>query len=99
MQTIRQGDLLLVAAFPDLDFPAASRLHTLAVGEESGHSHVIEAQLATANGRRYVHLNKPSTLRIEGMPWRHEPITIPPGTWEVRIQREYTPEGIRQVVD
>lgn len=29
----------------------------------------------------------------------HEPLSLPPGNYEVRRQREYTPEGWRQVAD
>lgn len=29
----------------------------------------------------------------------HEPINIPPGNYEIRRQREYTPEGWRRVED
>ena len=29
----------------------------------------------------------------------HAQVTIPQGNWEIRIQREYVPEGWRYVVD
>jgi hypothetical protein len=39
--------------------------------------------------------DKPATLRHE----EHGPITLPPGSYEVRRQREYTPDAIRNVAD
>ena len=99
MQTIRQGDLVLVAAADlDADF-GPTQLQTLAIGEESGHSHVLTGALAEVEGRRFIRLDQADELRVEGMPWRHDPITVPAGVWEVRVQREYTPEGIRNVAD
>jgi len=98
MQTIRQGDLILVAADIAADF-GPTQPQTLAIGEESGHSHVLTGALAEVEGRRFIRLDQADALRVEGMPWRHDPITVPAGVWEVRVQREYTPEGIRQVMD
>lgn len=40
-------------------------------------------------------MDNPATLRHE----EHGPITLPPGCYEVRRQREYTPAGMRNVAD
>jgi hypothetical protein len=40
-------------------------------------------------------IDRPATLEHE----EHGPITLPPGTYEVRRQREYTPGAIRNVAD
>lgn len=94
---IRQGDLTLrrVGAAP----PGAVRPTTLAVGEESGHSHVADGYLA---GDRFV-APAPTTLRVEGMPWRHRPVPVPAGEYEIVHQRELTEdeeiEEVRRVAD
>lgn len=72
---------------------------------ETGHHHVMEAEqvqmyrlpeeiyecfLVVSEEAELVHLRSFDT---------HEPITFKPGTYKVRRQREYTPEGFRRVED
>ncbi len=50
----------------------------------------------------FVHVSA-AGLRIEGgatfVHEEHGPVTLPPGDYEVTIQREYSPEEIRNVAD
>lgn len=89
---IRQGDLI-VRRVADAE-PGAAAPVTLAVGEESGHSHVVEAVLRRAvdvtspDSVGVVDVLAPTELRIEGQPWRHDPIPLAPGRYEYWVQRE-----------
>lgn len=76
----------------------------LALGEVTGHAHRIAHNpsvllLAQVHGSRRV-------LRVKGADpvllthEEHETLTIPPGDYEVRIQREYVPgKSARYVMD
>lgn len=101
----RQGDVLLVAIgrLPSGLEPITreeGRI-VLAHGEATGHAHAIDheaAEFFTAreSGRRFLR------LPVEGIALLHEehaPVPLPAGLYEVRRQREYTPERIRNVAD
>ena len=107
MQTIfRQGDVLII---PVAKLPAnlapVEREHgriILAHGEVTGHAHGIASERAglfrdpkLAAVFMHVSGNAPVALEHE----EHSTIQIPPGNYEVRRQREYSPEEIRQVAD
>ena len=99
MKYVRQGDVVLRRV---ADRPAAGevRAHTLAVGEESGHWHEAVGFLELEGGVRYLTNVEPTVLEVRGMPGRHDPITLPPGTWEVLIEQEYVPGAApRRVAD
>ncbi|WP_424098389.1 hypothetical protein [Moorena producens] len=97
MQPIRQGDVILlpVAQINGQQLPHL----TLAEGEVTGHSHRISdgvAQLYEKKGILYLQvLSETATLTHE----EHQPIELPQGSWMVRIQREYEPQGWRYVAD
>jgi hypothetical protein len=56
----------------------------------------LQAPLQESDRTLYLQvLSDTATLTHE----EHHPIQIPQGTWMVRIQREYEPEGWRQIVD
>jgi hypothetical protein len=81
---IRQGDLILQShSLPESI--GEPRTLTLAVGEESGHSHVL---FGVDRGPGLVEVLAPTALRVEGMPWRHDPITVPAGTYRYWVQRQ-----------
>lgn len=91
---IRQGDLML-RRVSDASTDETPRPVTLAIGEESGHSHVLDGFPVTPlgdQGRGVVEVLAPTNLRVEGMPWRHDPIPVSPGRYEFWIQRELTAE-------
>ena len=99
----RQGDVyILAASIPEKAAKAApERDIVLALGEVTGHAHRIIApgtkvSMWNVGTQRYMVVNEEVTLTHE----EHGPITIPPGEYEVRIQRVYQPGGeIRQVAD
>jgi len=100
----RQGDVFLVEApFPrkggpiTVEHPSRGQL-VLALGEATGHAHVItaakgRAQLFLRGPWRYLYVREPVDLVHE----EHAPVTVEPGTYLVRIQREYVPPeaGVR----
>lgn len=97
MQPIRQGDVILL---PVQETQGQKLSHlTLAEGEVTGHSHRIsegQAELYEENGTLYLRvLSQEATLTHE----EHKAISIPQGSWMVRIQREYEPQGWRYVTD
>jgi hypothetical protein len=97
MQPIRQGDVILM---PVQQFEGQKLPHlTLAEGEVTGHKHRIidgQAELYEKDGTLYLCvLSSAAVLAHE----EHKAISIPQGTWMVRIQREYEPQGWRYVAD
>lgn len=105
----RQGDVLFtsIAKLPKGE-QKKRETATVAYGEATGHSHALAIEdravaevLEIGNGL-YVHVSE-NGVRIKGgatfVHEEHGPVTLPPGIYEVTIQREYTPEAIRNVVD
>jgi hypothetical protein len=93
----RQGDVLIVRVpvLPkgtrEVPRDEAGRV-VLALGEATGHAHAIRDPDATLFeltgaevGQRFLEITREVTLRHE----EHDPITLAPGTYEVRRQREY----------
>jgi hypothetical protein len=101
MQPIRQGDVLILPSQVELSPGNSHPLPhlTLAEGEVTGHSHQItqgKAELYQQGDIMYLKvLSASAQLTHE----EHHLVEIPQGTWIVRIQREYQPEGFRYVTD
>ena len=98
MQPLRQGDVILVAASGTATGEKLPHL-TLAEGEMTGHRHRIsegEAELYERDGTLYLKVLSPTALLTHE---EHQSIAIPQGDWQVRIQREYEPQGWRDVCD
>lgn len=81
----------------------AERQHrhgVLAEGEVTGHSHRFavptEADIFKAGESLYVDVLVDDAELIHQ---EHGTIRLPRGAYQVRIQREYTPKGIRRVID
>lgn len=105
---IRQGDVLLV---PVDSIPADARpvgrengRVILARGEVTGHHHSIahpDVTLVTAEQadelRMWLQVTAPEPVELEHQ--EHSTLAVPPGLYEVRRQREYSPEEIRRVAD
>ena len=99
----RQGDVLLVRVDRTPKMTAVPRNGSrivLAYGEATGHAHAITDEQVTLydapKGERYLRIvQKPALLLHE----EHREITLPPGLYRVRRQREYSLTDIRQVVD
>ncbi len=106
---IRQGDVMFVRL---LKLPAGERKKrdngTVAYGEVTGHSHTLAvedkkiAEVLEIGDGLFVHVSKSGGIRLGGATFVHEehgPVTLAPGYYEIRIQREYSPEAIRNVID
>ena|SRR5258708_3718605 len=96
----RQGDVYLIAT-PDL--PVAGRLEhrpVLAEGEATGHAHRLEdpssGHVFSIGRDLFLEVVADSATIIHE---EHRAVTLPRGGYAVRIQREYSPEEIRRVVD
>lgn len=100
----RQGDVLIVPVTRIKGNPAPndSRGVVLAEGEATGHHHRIGPSFRSA---KLFNHEEGTYLRVNGKraaPLTHEEhktIMIPPGSYKVIRQREYSPEAVRQVVD
>lgn len=98
----RQGDVFVerIDEIPDgaVPVPREDGRIILAHGEVTGHAHAIaapRAQLLQHAGQMYLKLLTYAYLRHE----EHDEIRLPPGSYRVTRQREYTPEEIRYVAD
>lgn len=108
-----QGDLLIrrINALPGGAKPvAAEKGHFVVAHSETGHNHVIAARPNVAlfttgdpmvSYLQVVEATDATETLLEHLRSydTHETISIPPGVYEVRRQREYTPEGWRRVED
>ena len=99
VKAYRQGDVLI---FIDQKIPRGTKklAHlTLAEGEVTGHAHRItegEATLYERKGTLYLKvISDVAALTHE----EHHRIDLPRGDYEIRIQREYEPDGWRNVID
>lgn len=98
----RQGDVWIekIDTVPNsaVDVPLENGRIVLAHGEVTGHAHAIKsrrAKLRQSGGERYLSVSSPVSLSHE----EHATIAIPPGNYRVQIQKEYSPEAIRNVAD
>lgn len=101
----RQGDVLIV---PVEKLPAKlepvsreNKRVVLAHGEATGHAHAIKDKHVTLfrdpklNTMFMQVLDAPVALEHD----EHDPISVPPGNYQVIRQREYSLEAIRNVAD
>lgn len=102
---VRQGDVFIRAAMVPVgaakkENKESGRL-VLAYGEVTGHAHAIstvdfDVEAYEMGGKTYLRVQgEPANLKHE----EHSLVQLPIGDYEVIIQREYTPEAIRNVVD
>jgi hypothetical protein len=109
-----QGDLLIrrIAELPaNLHAMPVEEGKYVVAHSETGHNHVIEAR---PHVKAYTDKNDPFICYLEVIrqeeAWQvtldhlrsyhtHESIAIDPGIYEIRRQREYTPQGWRRVED
>ena len=96
----RQGDVYLIA---QKSAPSGKRLEhraVLAEGEITGHAHRLAdpaaAHVFSIGADLFMEVVAESATIVHE---EHGPVTIPRGSYAVRIQREYSPKEIRRVVD
>lgn len=109
-----QGDVLIrkVGAIPANVKPVAPENGAVIVTHsETGHHHlmVLDREMETPSVEMYqstdnpllawLKVNRPTALEHQRPHDTHEAILFQPGIYEVRRQREYTPEGWRRVAD
>lgn len=111
-QLYAQGDLL-IERVSDLGEPTGSPAVgvssvVLAEGERTGHSHVLEGKIVffrddglAIDVPRALYVGHAKvvdgTARISHQ--EHGPVTLPPGTYRIRRQREFDPKDARLVAD
>lgn len=103
-----QGDVMIrrITAIPAGAVPSApiEGKHVVA-HSETGHHHVIDSRSAkllidkTNAFIAYLDVAEPVVLEHLRSFDTHEPYLLPPGRYEVRRQREHTPEGWRRAAD
>jgi hypothetical protein len=95
----RQGDVLIVAVKSIPKKAARASDCVLAHGEVTGHCHQIRTGahlFVEVDGQKWLDVfDDEATVTHE----EHGPVTLPRGRYRVGIQREYEPEGFRNVVD
>ena len=99
---VRQGDVMFR---PVADVPATAKArtpdrgrHVIALGEVTGHAHVLDAQHADVYDNAatvYARIMEATPLTHE----EHAAVVLDPGVWRYVPQREYSPEAIRNVSD
>lgn len=95
---VRQGDVLFV---PVDKIPVGAQLDKdrkiVAEGEVTGHHHKLigEAEVYTLENMLFAKIAGGVLVTHQ----EHAPIAIEEGLYEVRIQREYTPDKVRWVLD
>lgn len=99
----RQGDVALIPVekLPEGEGKKVDRDNgrlILAYGEVTGHAHAIvddRASLVEKFGTTYLVAPEKVEVRHD----EHATIDLPAGVYEVRHQREYHPEAVRNVMD
>lgn len=109
-----QGDVLMrrVKSIPKTALPVTHvNGEVIVTHSETGHHHVMVLDQETETPAvemfsakdnpliAWLKVNRPTALEHRRPHDTHEPIMFEPGIYEVRRQREYTPEGWRQVQD
>ena len=96
----RQGDLLFIRVNALPKGLKKANDNIVAHGEVTGHAHrVMEAEgvavLENEKGDKFVEAENDVNVGHD----EHGPVILEKGNWEVRRQREYSPEAIRRVAD
>lgn len=104
-----QGDMLIrkIDKLPTNAIQAKDENgHYVLAHSETGHNHVVKADpnvkfYTAANDNFIAYLVVDNTTQVEHLRgWdTHDPIEVKKGIYEIRRQREYTPEGWRRAAD
>ena len=90
---VRQGDVALFRT-DGAPVPGTPAPIVIARGDNSEHQHIVPG---ARDGDRVTIPD--ADLAVEPQAWRHTAIPVPAGTYNIVVQREYTPAGARQVED
>lgn len=105
-----QGDVMIrrIDKMPkDLDEVAPEKGAYIVAHSETGHHHVIEARPDVKMYKRAKDdyeaflriVAGQSTLEHKRDFDTHAPLSLPPGNYQIKRQREYIPEGFRRAAD
>lgn len=104
-----QGDFIIIRrnTIPNgfVEANPEKGVHVIA-HSETGHNHVMVADRVTAFVpttpdiyTMFLQVDEPTEItHLRGFD-THEPIMVPPGTYEIKRQREYIPQGFRKAQD
>lgn len=95
----RHGDVVVKVAKSMPTKAKALKHLVLAEGEVTGHKHQItegEATLYEHEGTLWLQVTSEAAMLTHE---EHKPICLPHGIYEIGIQREYEPDGWRNVQD
>lgn len=104
MKPIRHGDVILKPVTAAQGKQEKLKEYTLAHGEVTGHHHTLYPltegaflSLFKDGEKRFLDLAEPWALRHQ----EHREIVVPPGLYEIGIEREYDPfeRLMRKVID
>lgn len=95
------GDVIIVpiAKIPEEANSDGSGKAVLAYGEVTGHSHQISEGIAAMfrySNKQFLRIQSEMGLLTHE---EHKMLRLPRGDFEIKIQREYTPNGWNKVVD
>lgn len=101
MEKYRHGDVLIerIEKLPPKKNLTEQKHLTLAEGEVTGHSHRISegaGKLFKFDDRMFLKVQSEIATLVHE---EHHALTLPQGDYEIKIQREYSPEGWRRVQD
>jgi len=102
-----QGDMLII---PVKKIPKGLKKAEIVNGEyilahsETGHHHVIDAPKADVfvtddEFKAFMEVITPAEIKHKRSFDTHESLELPKGKYEIRRQREHTPEGFRKAQD
>lgn len=100
-QIYRQGDVLIrrIDALPEQK-GVKREAGILTYGEVTGHCHKLEdctsSEVLEVGAGLYLRVGEEGVRIIHD---EHSPVMLPPGNYQVEIQREYSPAQIRNVAD
>ena len=96
----RHGDLIIIPIQTLPEHCTQQQHLVLAHGEVTGHKHQIAekdaAELYRLAGEFFLKVTADTATLVHE---EHHAIPLPQGIYQVRHQREYSPEAIRRVVD
>ncbi|MHA1109897.1 MAG: hypothetical protein ACTSRE_02255 [Promethearchaeota archaeon] len=94
----RHGDVLIQEVETIPKKAKKIKGNILVRGEVTGHAHRLDGTYQILETPEFLYVdiaeNDAKILHEE-----HDPITLPKGKYKVWVQREYTPEAIRRVID